>query len=265
MERPNSQAVGSVYTPAEGREGSDAKTGGQQPLQCDTLCRPRGPGLATTGQESNTRPSRKRRRRRRRPRRRARRRRPPPAITYCCTRAPARTASPLHALHQRATEVYLHERGGHPPARDPGQGMGPLTARAAHLVRALAGAYTLNQNLLEVYPKATIWKLFGRTPRASYKRHHAQQEVRLIRDPRGAPGLSSAPASGASSACRTTTCSTPWICAYTAWLWARDGGAPRTRPRSVRQRRLDLVPARPAPAAQGDIENVPTWFPLAWS
>jgi hypothetical protein len=61
---------------------------------------------------------------------------------------------------QRATEVILHEDFGITPRETLGQGMGPLTARMAYLRRALQGVYTLNKNLLEVYPKATLTQLF---------------------------------------------------------------------------------------------------------
>jgi predicted nuclease with RNAse H fold len=56
---------------------------------------------------------------------------------------------------QRATDLYLRRRGLF--ARETlGQGMGPLTARAAHLVRALAPDFRVNDNLIEVYPRATL-------------------------------------------------------------------------------------------------------------
>lgn len=61
---------------------------------------------------------------------------------------------------QRATEVVLHEDHGIMPRETLGQGMGPLTARMAYLRHALSGAFVLNQNLLEVYPKATLTQLF---------------------------------------------------------------------------------------------------------
>ena len=61
---------------------------------------------------------------------------------------------------QRATEVVLHEDHGIMPRETLGQGMGPLTARMAYLRRALSGAFVLNHNLLEVYPKATLTQLF---------------------------------------------------------------------------------------------------------
>ena len=61
---------------------------------------------------------------------------------------------------QRATEVLLHEEHGITPRETLGQGMGPLTARMAYLRRALATHYRLHDNLLEVYPKATLTQLF---------------------------------------------------------------------------------------------------------
>lgn len=67
---------------------------------------------------------------------------------------------PYTAYTQRLTEVLLHEEHGILPRETLGQGMGPLTARAAYLRRALSGSYQLNENLLEVYPKATLARLF---------------------------------------------------------------------------------------------------------
>jgi predicted nuclease with RNAse H fold len=56
---------------------------------------------------------------------------------------------------QRATDLSLRRRGI--LARETlGQGMGPLAARAAHLLRALAPKFRLNDNLIEVYPRATL-------------------------------------------------------------------------------------------------------------
>jgi predicted nuclease with RNAse H fold len=64
---------------------------------------------------------------------------------------------------QRATDLYLRARGV--SARETlGQSMGPLTARAAHLVRALGSGFRLNHNLIEVYPRATLELLGFREP-----------------------------------------------------------------------------------------------------
>jgi predicted nuclease with RNAse H fold len=69
---------------------------------------------------------------------------------------------------QRATEVYLLRRRGIPAREALGQGMGPLTARACHLIRALADRCILNDNLIEVFPRATLELLGFRDP---YKKH----------------------------------------------------------------------------------------------
>ncbi len=61
---------------------------------------------------------------------------------------------------QRATELLL-ERATLQPREALGQGMGPLAARAAYLRRALAPKLRLNENLLEVHPRATLIRLFG--------------------------------------------------------------------------------------------------------
>lgn len=66
---------------------------------------------------------------------------------------------------QRASEVVLHEDLGITPRETLGQGMGPLTARMAYLRRALADRYQLNNNMLEVYPKASLTQLFPDVPR----------------------------------------------------------------------------------------------------
>ncbi len=123
---------------------------------------------------------------------------------------------------QRATEVVLHEDDGILPRETLGQGMGPLTARAAHLVRALAPEYRLNDNLLEVYPKATIWKLLGRETAQTYKRHHAQAAVRLAHILEELPGLAFGPGQWRERGVQNDHLFDAVICAYTAWRWARE-------------------------------------------
>ncbi len=124
---------------------------------------------------------------------------------------------------QLATEVVLHEEDGILPRETLGQGMGPLTARAAHLVRALVPEFRLNENLLEVYPKATIWKLLGEDTATSYKRHHSQATVRLGKILRELPGLSFGPGQWQERGVQNDHLFDAVICAYTAYLWARDG------------------------------------------
>ena len=124
---------------------------------------------------------------------------------------------------QRATDVLLYENEGILPRETLGQGMGPLTARAAHLARALAPDFRLNENLIEVFPKATIWKLLGQATAQSYKRHHAQAAVRLGRILHELPGLSFGPGQWQERGVQNDHLFDAVICAYTAWLWARDG------------------------------------------
>jgi predicted RNase H-like nuclease len=152
---------------------------------------------------------------------------------------------------QRATEVLLYEQDGILPRETLGQGMGPLTARAAYLRRALAGAYRLNENLLEVYPKATLARLFpdtepeagqvrpnrgiiykdgnGRIPRGSgsrvarhYKRSgHALSVRQQILE--SLPRLAFGPGQWREFALQSDHRLDAVLCAYTAYLWARDG------------------------------------------
>ena len=123
---------------------------------------------------------------------------------------------------QRLTEVLLHEQHGILPRETLGQGMGPLTARAAHLVRALAPMYQLNRNLIEVYPKATIWKLLGEETARTYKRHHAQAAVRLAKILRELPHLAFGPGQWRERGVQNDHMFDAVICAYTAFLWVRD-------------------------------------------
>lgn len=63
---------------------------------------------------------------------------------------------------QRATEVLWTALGAR-PREALGQGTGPLAARAAYLRRVLSPKLRLHENLLEVYPRATLTQLFGVT------------------------------------------------------------------------------------------------------
>jgi predicted nuclease with RNAse H fold len=127
---------------------------------------------------------------------------------------------------QRATEVILHRRFGIIPRETLGQGMGPLTARAAHLVRALARfGFARDENLIEVYPKATLHQLFGHKVARRYKGKADTWETRArvleeLRDTLAFGGRSRL----AREACLANDhCFDAVICAYTAWRWAKDG------------------------------------------
>lgn len=174
---------------------------------------------------------------------------------------------------QRATEVVLYEDHGIMPRETLGQGMGPLTARMAYLRHALGGAFTLNQSLLEVYPKATLAQLFpdpeppapprgisyldgnGRpigldgTPRSGrlrsevaqkYKRsgHGPQIRSRVLSE---LPELRFGPGQWRETLIQSDHTFDALLCAYTAYLWARDGWS---------------LPADPVFAEDGWI-----WFP----
>ena len=116
---------------------------------------------------------------------------------------------------QRATDLYLRSRGV--LARETmGQSMGPVAARAAHLVRALAPAFRLNDNLIEVYPRATLELLGFREP---YKKRVDRRIDILasLRDMSFGPGIWR-------EECRQSDhIFDAVLCAYTGYLRTRDG------------------------------------------
>ena len=121
---------------------------------------------------------------------------------------------------QRTTEVYLACSVGIAAREGLGQGTGPLAARAAHLVRALADRFTLNENLIEVYPKATLVALGLGTP---FKKHLRERETRarilesLSVELRFGPGV------WRELCIQSDHLFEAVICAFTGFLWARDG------------------------------------------
>lgn len=127
---------------------------------------------------------------------------------------------------QRASEVILHRRHGILARETLGQGMGPLTARAARLVRELSRfGYRLHEDLIEVYPKATIHQLWGAKVARRYKREVGTWETRaqVLESLRGS--LAFAPTSGLAreQVLQNDHCFDAVVCAYTAALWAREG------------------------------------------
>jgi hypothetical protein len=121
---------------------------------------------------------------------------------------------------QRTTEVFLASSVGIAAREGLGQGTGPLAARAAHLVRALADRFTLNENLIEVYPKATLTALGLGTP---FKKHMRERETRarvlesLSGELRFGPGV------WRERCVQSDHLFEAVICAFTGFLWARDG------------------------------------------
>ena len=127
---------------------------------------------------------------------------------------------PVTPYTQRTTEVHLSRRLGIVPREGLGQGTGPLAARATHLVRALADRFTLNENLIEVYPKATLALLGLGTP---FKKHLRERETRarilesLSDELRFGPGI------WRERCVQNDHLFEAVLCAFTGFLWARDG------------------------------------------
>jgi hypothetical protein len=116
---------------------------------------------------------------------------------------------------QRATDLYLQRRGI--AARETmGQAMGPLAARAAHLVRSLAASYRLNHNLIEVYPRATLELLGFREP---YKKR-VDRRIDILAQ---LGDLSFGPGVWREECRQSDHAFDAVLCAYTGYLRERDG------------------------------------------
>lgn len=116
---------------------------------------------------------------------------------------------------QRATDLYLRKRGL--LARETlGQGMGPLAARAAHLTRALAPAFRLNENLVEVYPRATLDLIGFREP---YKKR-VDRRIDILA---ALPDLTFGPGVWREQCRQSDHVFDAVLCAYTGYLRDRDG------------------------------------------
>lgn len=116
---------------------------------------------------------------------------------------------------QRATDLYLRKRGLW--ARETlGQGMGPLTARATHLVRALAPTFRLNDNLIEVSPRATLDLIGFREP---YKKR-VDRRIDILA---ALPDLTFGPGVWREQCRQSDHVFDAVLCAYTGYLRDRDG------------------------------------------
>jgi hypothetical protein len=152
---------------------------------------------------------------------------------------------------QRATEVYLACTVGIAAREGLGQGTGPLAARAAHLVRALADRFTLNENLIEVYPKATLVALGLGTP---FKKHLRERETRARILESLSDQLRFGPGVWRELCIQSDHLFEAVICAFTGFLWARDGWAlpAQTTTRAASERLRDgwiwTPPVAPADA-----------------
>jgi predicted nuclease with RNAse H fold len=150
--------------------------------------------------------------------------------------APASKKPPTTPYTQRATEVVLHRRHGIMPRETLGQGMGPLTARAAHLGRALARfGYKLHENLIEVYPKATLQMLWGRKVAMSYKREVDTWDTRarVLESLRGRVEFGRRSRLAKEAVLSNDHCFDAVICAYTGYLCVKEGWTLPERDREV--------------------------------
>jgi hypothetical protein len=138
---------------------------------------------------------------------------------------------------QRTTEVYLAVRLGIVAREGMGQGTGPLAARAAHLVRALSDRFTLNDNLIEVHPKGTLAQLGLGAP---FKKHLRERETRARILEALSGELQFGPGVWRERCIQSDHLFEAVICAFTGFLWARDGWAvppgPTARPDAERLR-----------------------------
>ncbi len=121
---------------------------------------------------------------------------------------------------QRVAEILLRCQHEIQPRETLGQGMGPLTARACHLVKALAGRYRLDENLIEVYPKATVHQLAGPGAARQYRRHPATWSVRAGLLEQWSHELTFA--TWREESLRVDHCFDAVVCAYTGYLWATE-------------------------------------------
>jgi predicted RNase H-like nuclease len=122
---------------------------------------------------------------------------------------------------QRVCEILLRCQHHIQPRETLGQGMGPLTARAIHLRRALAPSYRLGESLIEVYPKATIHQLAGSWAARRYKRHPSTWAVRaeLLEQWTAELGF----ATWREESLRCDHSFDAVVCAYSGYLWATRG------------------------------------------
>src|SRR6185503_15607094 len=122
-------------------------------------------------------------------------------------------------------EVVLHRVHGIMPRETLGQGMGPLTARAAHLSKALGRfGYRLHENLIEVYPKATLQMLWGRKIAQSYKREVDTWDTRarVLESLRGRVEFGRRSRLAKEAVLSNDHCFDAVICAYTGYLFAQE-------------------------------------------
>jgi predicted nuclease with RNAse H fold len=140
---------------------------------------------------------------------------------------PPRSKPRVEPYVHRGSEIILHYERGLLPRDSLGAGVGPISARGAHLRRVLAAmGFELNRNLIEVSPRATVHALFGARQARGYKRNADPWESRVaiidaLEDMRFAKQSRLA----REEVLRNDHCFEALLSSYTAYLWARDGWA----------------------------------------
>ena len=139
------------------------------------------------------------------------------------TRAPS---SGLFPYVHRCTEVELHYARGVYPRQRVGQGAGPVANRARHLARRLeSNNFVLNDNLIEVSPRATVAALFGDALARGYKRDADPWQTRAtILENIGVELRFAARSRLSREQCLANdNCFEALLSAFTAYLYAKDG------------------------------------------
>jgi hypothetical protein len=131
----------------------------------------------------------------------------------------------LQPYMHRATEIVLAYQRGLVPTTVAGTAVGPVAARAGQLRRRLASCgFSLNDNLIEVSPAATLAALVGRR-RARATRRDADAWASRATVLEGLADLTFAPTSrfAREDALRSVHVFDALIAAYTASRWSREG------------------------------------------
>lgn len=125
----------------------------------------------------------------------------------------------------RCTEVALHFDAGVYPREHLGQGVGPLAARGNHLRRVLRPmGYSLNHNLIEVSPRATVHALFGGDAARGYKRDADPWLTRasIVEGMAGSVRFGPRSRLAREDVLQNDHCFDALLTAYTAYLYSRD-------------------------------------------
>ncbi len=151
----------------------------------------------------------------------------PSSQSYSSAADPAAgQARRLAPYTHRCTEVLHHYTRGLVRREALSRGPGPVSARAIHLRRVLAGkGYDLNVNMLEVSPRSTVQALFGERRARGYKRDADPWVTRAAILESLADDLVFSQRSrlAKDEVLRNDHCFDALLSGYTAYLWATEG------------------------------------------